>query len=101
MFVICPILYLSTCSYITEKRSAAYHTVNIGDTEANVIDKFAADPIREKQGVLFSRYSSSICQAPCVERLWFENRLTLDTEAWWTEFGIDGRAIDKGYVVSP
>lgn len=100
MFLICPVLYLSTCSYITEKRSAAYNTIKIGDTGANVINKFAAHPFREKQGAL-SLYAGSTCEEPCFERLWFENRLSLVGEAWYVELGKDGRVTDKGRVVSP
>ena len=100
MFVICPILYLSTCSYISEKRSAASNIINIGDTRANVISKFGVRPIREKQGAL-SIYAGSTCTEPCYERFWFENRLSLVGEAWYVELAKDGRVIDKGRVVSP
>ena len=100
MFVICPVMYLSTCSYISEKRNTAFDSINVGDTEANVISKFGMPSVREKQGVLFRRYAITACQNPCVERLWFENGLTLYIEAWSVELGKDGRVIDKAHWVS-
>lgn len=100
VFLICPVLYLSTCSYISENRSIALSIIKIGDTGANVINKFGTRPVREMQGTL-SPYAGSTCTEPCFERLWFENRLSLVGEAWYVELGKDGRVMDKGRVVSP
>jgi hypothetical protein len=37
----------------------------------------------------------------CVERLWFENRLGLDIEAWSIELDRGSRVVHKAHWVSP
>jgi hypothetical protein len=93
--------YFATCMYIKMKRQAAYDSVKVGDTADSVILRFGDPSVREGQEKLFSRYASSRCQSPCVERLWFENRLALDIEAWSVSLGSDGKVIEKYHWVSP
>jgi hypothetical protein len=56
---------------------------------------------REGPEKAFSRYASTKCQAPCVERLWFENRMALDLEAWSVSIGSDGKVVEEYHSVSP
>ena len=93
--------YLSTCAYISTKRQATFDSVNVGDTEDSVVLRLGPPSVREVQERLFSRYASSKCQSPCVERLWFENRLALDIEAWSVSLGSDRRVLEKYHWVSP
>lgn len=51
--------------------------------------------------MLFARYASQPCGGDCAERLWFENRLSLDTEAWSVELDKSGRVIKKSRWISP
>lgn len=67
---------------MTERRANAFAIINTGDTREVVLARFGRPSHIERPGALFTRYASQQCQNPCVERLWFENRLTLDIEAW-------------------
>lgn len=94
--------YIARCSFITNSRNKAFEAVQIGDTEASVIARFGAAPsVRENQGTLFARYASKPCVSPCFERLWFENRLQLDIEAWSVEIDRGAHVVDKAHWVSP
>jgi hypothetical protein len=93
--------YVATCLYINMKHQAAYDSVKVGDPADLVILRLGSPSVREDQEKLFSRYASSKCQPPCVERLWFENRLALDMEAWSVSLGDDGRVVEKYHWVSP
>ena len=93
--------YIATCAYIRIERQTAFELVKIGDTEDSVIAHFGNPSVRESANELFSRYGSSRCQSPCAERLWFENRLALDIEAWSVSLGKDGRVVEKYHWVSP
>jgi hypothetical protein len=93
--------YLAACAYIKNDRQAAYDSVKIGDTVDTVITRFGSPSMRDGPDKIFARYASSKCEPPCVERLWFENRLALDIEAWSVSVGSNGRVIDKYHWVSP
>jgi hypothetical protein len=84
-----------------DESQEAFNSVKIGDTEDFVISLFGNPSVREGPMKLFARYASSNCQLPCVERLWFENRLALDIEAWSISLGRDGRIAEKYHWVSP
>jgi len=93
---------IGACSVKSHMRNSAFDTIQIGDTEANVIARFGTQPsVRERPGALFSRYASQPCGGECSERLWFENRLSLDTEAWSVELDKTNRVIKKSRWVSP
>lgn len=90
------------CSYKSRMRNSAFEAVRLGDTEAAVIASFGAEPsVREKPRALFSRYASQPCGGECAERLWFENRISFDTEAWSVELDKNRRVIKKTRWVSP
>jgi hypothetical protein len=93
---------IGSCTFVSHSRNGAFEAVQIGDSERRILDLFGVQPsVREKPSALFSRYASAPCEAPCVERLWFENRLSLDIEAWSVELDKDGRVIKKSHWVSP
>jgi hypothetical protein len=96
------VAYIGGCTLISSSRNKAFEAVQIGDTEANVVARFGASPsVREKPGTLFARYVSQPCMGSCVERLWFENRLTFDAEAWSVELDQSARVVHKSHWVSP
>lgn len=96
------VCFVGACSITSHFRNSAFDAVQVGDTEQMVIERFGVQPsVREKAGVLFGRYASQPCSGPCVERLWFENRLSLDTEAWSVELSKDRRVIKKSRWISP
>jgi hypothetical protein len=94
--------YVTACTVVADGRNKAFAAVSTGDTESTVIARFGRQPsVREPQGQLFARYAPHPCSAPCVQRLWFENRLAFDIEAWSVELDQDGRVIRKAHWVSP
>jgi|SRR5258708_33024547 len=94
--------YIARCSFIASSRGKAFDAVQIGDTESSVVARFGSAPsVREKQGTLFARYASKPCTSPCFERLWFENRLQFDIEAWSVEIDQSAHVVDKAHWVSP
>lgn len=93
--------YMATCLYVRAMRQSSFNSVKIGDQGETVIAQFGIPSVRETPDKPFLRYASTNCQAPCVERLWFENRLALDIEAWSVSLGNDGRVVEKYHWVSP
>jgi hypothetical protein len=94
--------YVGRCAFIAGSRNKAFDAVQIGDTDVEVIARFGTAPsVREKQGALFPRYASQSCMSTCVERLWFENRLAFDTEAWSVELDRGARVVQKTHWLSP
>ena len=97
-----PVLYISTCSVISRGKSKEFDSVSVGSTEQQVVAALGKPSVLEKNGgAHFSRYGATACVAPCIERYWFENRLTLDSEAWSVEFDANGKVIKKSHWVSP
>jgi hypothetical protein len=99
--VLLPILYVSSCGFLSARKNSIFSSVNVGDTQKMVIDKMGEPNVRELPGVLYSRYASLGCQPPCAVRLWYENRLSLDTEAWSFEVNDAGGIINKTRWRSP
>ena len=94
--------YAGACSAISGSRNKAFEAIQVGDTESKVIDRFGTAPsARETPAALFSRYASQACTGSCIERLWFENRLTFDTEAWSVELDQTAHVVHKAHWVSP
>lgn len=101
LIIVFPILYVSSCAITSELKGRAFDAVKIGDTEASVIRLFGNPSVREKPDTLFTRYASNKCKSPCIERLWFENQLSIGIEAWSVELGSDNRVVEKAHWVSP
>jgi hypothetical protein len=95
------LLYVVACVYIRENRQNAFGATRIGDSMNSVIKRFGDPSVKESPDHLFARYASIKCQPPCTERLWFENRLAFDIEAWSVSIGSDGRVVGKYHWVSP
>jgi hypothetical protein len=95
------LFYLATCLYVRTKRQWSYDSVKIGDTAEFVIGQFGIPSVKETPEKPFLRYASTECHVPCAERLWFENRLALDIEAWSVSLGNDGRVVEKYHWASP
>jgi hypothetical protein len=101
LLLVSPALYAGACMFWSKKNSKAFDAIHVGDTRDTVVRRFGPPSHVEQPDALFSRYADKRCQDPCVERLWFENRLTLDTEAWSIELDKDGRVIRRSHWVSP
>jgi hypothetical protein len=93
---------IGVCTLTSYARSSAFSTIQIGDLDSTVISKFGTEPsFRETSRILFTRYATNPCEGDCVERLWFENRLSFDTEAWSVELDKNKRVLKKSRWVSP
>ena len=101
LLLISPVLYVTSCMFVSGQRTTAFDAINVGDTRDIVIGRFGLPSHVERPGVMFTRYASHQCQSLCDERLWFENRLSLDTEAWSVELDKGGRVIKKSHWASP
>lgn len=101
-FLLLPILYVSTCSYFSQRKTRGFEAINVGDAEGEVIRLLGKPSLREKAGDRpFGRYSSYACVLPCSERLWYENPLAFVGEAWSVELDKDQRVIKTIRWVSP
>jgi len=101
LLLVSPVLYITTCTFMSKGGTRAFEAVNVGDTRNTVISRFGTPSHIERPGVLYSRYASYQCQSPCVERLWFENRLSFGIEAWAVELDKGDRVVSKSYWMSP
>ena len=100
-FVVVPISYLGACNYIAWDRNSGFDTIKIGDSESKVISHLGNPSRRSLAGELFTRYASSACTLPCTSRLWYENRMGLDIEAWSFDIDAAEHIIRKTHWVSP
>jgi len=94
-------LYVGVCALWSKERNDTFDAIQIGDRRNTVVCRFGKPSHIEQPGALFTRYASRFCQVPCVERLWFENRMSLDFEAWSVELDRDGKVVRKDYWVLP
>ena len=102
LVILVPVLYISTCSVISNRRAKGFEAVSVGNTEQQVVNALGTPSVLESGGgAYFPRYGAKACSAPCAERLWFENRMTLDAEAWSVELDASGMVIKKSHWISP
>lgn len=95
------VLYVGGCAALSSSRNRAFDAVHPGDVRDSVISAFGKPDVIEIPGEPFMRYASAGCRPPCVERLWYENRLSLDTQAWSFELDAAGRVIKGTRWSSP
>jgi len=102
VFVSLPVLSVSSCAMISHARNEAFEKIGVGQTRADVVKAFGVSPsFVEGAGVGFPRYASQPCHGRCAERMWFENRLSMDMEAWSVELDGQGRVVEKTRWHSP
>jgi hypothetical protein len=92
--------YLGACSAVSASRSRAYESINVGDSRATVVGAFGEPSHVERPDKPFTRYATRPC-ARCSERLWFENTLSLDGEAWSVELDERDHVTGKSVWHSP
>lgn len=96
-----PALYVGSCSYVGVYYNNAFNDLDMGSTASEVLMRMGSPAHIEKSGEIYSRYASEACVSPCAKRIWFENKLSMDTEAWSVEFDSEQRLIKKTRWVSP
>jgi hypothetical protein len=93
--------YMTTCSYESHRGEAAMAQVQKGDSEEKVVALFGPPNTREHQGKGYRRYVNDACIDRCVERLWFENQLSIVDEAWFVALDNDRRVLKAAHLISP
>lgn len=100
LVVFVPFLYITSCSVISHVHDFAQ--VKEGDVEAHVITTMGQPSDEERAGGRrVPRYGAPECAAPCVQRLWYLNRLSIVGEAWMIELSDQGRVVRTAYIVLP
>jgi hypothetical protein len=93
--------YVAVGLYQKHGNEASFASIRVGASEESVISIFGNPSKRERAEEPFARYASAKCEFPCAERLWFENRMFLDVEAWSVSIDNTGHVIRKDHWVSP
>jgi hypothetical protein len=96
-----PVFYVSSCSYVDWSRTHGFEATKMGDSETVVLERLGSPSRRMPAGHAFPRYADTGCSAPCATRLWYENRLFLDIEAWSIDLDSTGHVTAKFHWVSP
>ncbi|MBB3228104.1 hypothetical protein FHW69_002739 [Luteibacter sp. Sphag1AF] len=102
IIVLIPALYFTSCSLISGQRARAFEQVHVGDTEQQVIDVMGKPADRETAGgPRQTKYGVAACTAPCMQRLWYPNSISLAGEAWSVDIGSDGHVVNDDHITSP
>ena len=101
IIVLIPVLYIGSCSVLSHQREKGFDQVKEGDTEAQVIQVMGEPIDRETPSHRIASYGAPECKAPCAQRLWFPNKLSLAGEAWAVELNGDGKVVHTAHLTSP
>lgn len=95
------VIYIGSCSAISVTTTKKVQQIRKGDSKGSVLEALGRADVVETEGEGFTRYASTKCSESCVERLWYENRLSLDTEAWSVEVDDNGNVTHTAHWTSP
>lgn len=95
------VIYIGSCSAVSVTTTKKFDQIREGDSRVSVLESLGRADFVETEGERFTRYASVKCSQRCVERLWYENRLSLDTEAWSIEVDANGNVIHTAHWTSP
>ncbi|TXH67911.1 MAG: hypothetical protein E6Q88_10270 [Lysobacteraceae bacterium] len=96
-----PLLYMASCQGIGFHRQRTYEAVVSGQSESAVLSAMGEPSHTEIAQSPYLKYASTGCLAPCVKRMWYENPLSFDIEAWSFEFDAQQQLIQKQKWFSP
>lgn len=100
--VLTPFLYVASCSIISHVHEHDFAQVKEGDVEAQVITTMGEPSDEERTGGRsVPQYGAPECTSPCVQRLWYLNRLSIVGEAWAIELDERGRVVRTVFIESP
>lgn len=99
--VLVPLLYIGACSAISHRRDRGFAQVKEGDTEQQVIAAMGEPTDRETASNRLAQYGAPECRAPCAQRMWYPNKLSLVGEAWSVELDAGGHVVHTAHIVSP
>lgn len=101
IIVLIPLLYIGSCSVVSHQRERGFDQVKEGDTEQHVIRVMGEPADRETPSHRMVKYGAPECIAPCVQRLWYPNKLSLMGEAWSVELDGEGKVVHTAHLTSP
>lgn len=102
IIVFIPLLYFTSCGVVSSQKAKAFDQLQIGDTEQQVIGIMGKPEDREtSEGSRLAKYGVAACAAPCAQRLWYPNGMSLAGEAWMVELDASGHVIHTAHVTSP
>lgn len=101
LIVLIPVLYVGSCSLVSNQRGREFSQVKKGDSETHVIAGMGQPSDREAAGDMrLAKYGAPECKAQCTQRLWYLNELSLAGEAWVVELDANGRVVHTAHIVS-
>jgi hypothetical protein len=83
--VVIPFVYILFSMLVTSARISAFESVNVGDTETQVIEKMGSEPA----------YSSTHCSPQCLKTIWFNNPMGIDQSKWMLQIDQQGLVVKK------
>ncbi|WP_145608980.1 hypothetical protein [Nitrospirillum amazonense] len=92
---------IAAAFYTTTRTQSSFDTIEVGQTEKSVIGILGRPSVTEYPSRPFTRYAVHGCETPCARRIWYENRLALDMEAWSISIGDNGTVLEKYHWLSP
>jgi hypothetical protein len=102
VIVLIPLLYFTSCSVVSYQNANAFEHVKVGDTEQQVISAMGKPKDREAAaGQRRLKYGMAACTAPCAQRLWYPNGMSLAGEAWSVELDASGHVVKTDHITSP
>ncbi|MGN6320334.1 MAG: hypothetical protein ACTHNE_01290 [Dyella sp.] len=101
LIVVIPLLYIGSCSAVSHQRERGFDQVKEGDTEQHVIQVMGQPTDRETPSYRLAKYGAPECAAPCVQRLWYSNKMSLIGEAWSVELDGAGKVVHTAHLTSP
>lgn len=102
ILVLIPTVYLGACGFVAHRRAQAFVQVKVGDPEQHVIHVLGKPVDREtSDDPRLSQYGVAPCRAPCAQRLWYPNSLSLAGEAWSVSLDRTGHVVATAHIVSP
>lgn len=91
----------SACTFRVTQIENGFAAFENGVPERVVIEKLGGPDVVDTSAVPFLVYSSALCNAPCVKRLWWEHPILKGMEAWSVELDSTGNVMNKTRWVSP
>lgn len=100
--VLVPLLYIASYGVVGHQRGQAFAQVGEGDAASQVIQIMGEPTDREVAGgPRLIKYGANACSAPCAQRLWYANTLSLVGEAWLVDLDGSGHVIHTAHLTSP
>ncbi|WP_132142389.1 hypothetical protein [Luteibacter rhizovicinus] len=92
---------VGACAWISRQGNAAYTEIHTGDEKRQVTERFNMPFSVQRSGEGHLAFTNDLCSKPCAQRLWFDNRFSLDTQAWSFDLDEQGRVVGKNAWASP